>query len=408
MAKTKARNTKTTKSSKPKPAKVVYIKEPQMSIGAQIGDKLQKFGTSLFTRLMGTGDYTCSDSDFNISQNALMKGSQAKSVRMSADGKSTFIFEHSEYITDIISSSTAGAFNQQVFSVNPANVTTFPWLSNIALSFESYEIEGMIFRFVSSSGESVASTNTSIGTVMGVFQYDTLDPKFISKQQLLQYDDVVDCKASTNFLCGVECDINKIPVPLSRLFVGTPPTGADPKFYNYGNFVIATQGMQSASVNIGELWVSYRIKFHITKDSNFVQGSAHFSGNAPSSSIYSTPRTISGSLPIIAGPAANFLTINNLQVGATYLFSFSAYNSTASSWTTTSITTTGLLQVNYLRNNNASSTGIGTINSTDYVQEYTFTATAQTATISGSPWSTAPSTFYFDLYIAQLDSSILA
>jgi len=41
---------------------------------------------------------------------------------------------------------------------------------------------------------------------------------------------------------------------------GAVPSGADQRFYDLGNFQIMTQGMQAAAT-IGELWVTYHVKF---------------------------------------------------------------------------------------------------------------------------------------------------
>jgi len=395
------------KSKKQTIIKPVYVDRPMPSIGAQIGDKLQKLGESMFTRFFGSGDYAINDSCTDVSKNALIKGSEAKAIKMGSD-KGTFVFEHSEYIADVVTSSTPGAFNSTTYTINPQNALTFPWLSNIAPSFESYEIEGMLFRFVSTSGESVSSTNTSIGTVMGTFQYDTLDPNFVSKQQLLQYDDTVDCKFSRNFICGVECDVAKLPVPLKKLYVGPVPSGADAKFYNFGNFVIATQGGQAASVSIGELWVSYRIKFYITKDTNFAMGSSKLSTNTGNvtASPYASIRYNQGSIPAVVSGGST-ITWSGLQVGAYYSLNILCQSAAAATWVSQAVTFVGIAGVSLLVTDTvgAVTTGTtGTPTTASYVA--TLRASANQASITGLPF-TCTSTFCADVMFQQLDSSIL-
>jgi hypothetical protein len=397
-----------TKSKKQKQMKqrTVYVERPLPSLGAQIGDKLQKLGESLFTRFMGSGDYTCNQGSYDVKSNALIKGGQARAVKMGSNG-TNFVFEHSEYIGDVVTSSTTGAFNQTVYNVNPFNSVTFPWLSNLAPNFETYEIEGMIFRFVSTSGESVASTTTSIGSVMGTFVYDTLDPNFVSKQQLLQYDDTVDCRFSESFICGLECDKTRIPTFSSKLYVGNVPTGADAKFYNFGNFVIATQGSQAASVNIGELWVSYRIRFHVTKDTNFVSGSYKITSST--TGMLNPFQTVSASAgTLITTINTSQVIIKNAQVGAYYAVTQLAESTAGSvNYSTVSPTLVGASFVNLL-NGDGSGIIYSSLSSTIYCS-VTFTVVATAATWSfSSPWLGPASANKVDTIINQLDASIVA
>jgi len=410
MAKSKKSKRNTNINNKKKTqtqVRTVYVDKPIPSIGAQIGDKLQKLGESLFTRFMGTGDYSVNDGCMDVSKNALIKGSEARAVKMGSD-KGTFVFEHSEYIGDVVTSSTIGAFSSTSYTINPQSNTTFPWLSNLAPNFESYEIEGMLFRFESTSGESVASTNTAIGSVMGTVQYDALDPAFVSKQQLLQYDNTVDCRFSKNFICGVECDTTKLPVPLRKLYIGPVAAGADAKFYNYGTFVVATQGAQAASVNIGELWVSYRIRFYITKDTNYAVGSSHFATNSGnvSASPYTNVKSNQGTLtPVATGGST--LTYNNVQVGAYYLLTIVQTASASSTFTSSSVTLTGFSLIALINADISSSSVDSTITAqtaANYVA--TLKCTSPTASISGAPYN-CTNTFSVDVFLSQLDSSII-
>jgi hypothetical protein len=58
---------------------------------------------------------------------------------------------------------------------------------------------------------------------------------------------------------------------LQRLYVAgdsTLPPTADPRFYHLGKMELATVGMQSGTTTIGELWVSYHVRFHKPKLDN--------------------------------------------------------------------------------------------------------------------------------------------
>lgn len=60
---------------------------------------------------------------------------------------------------------------------------------------------------------------------------------------------------------AIECERSQTTLSEQYIRFGAVPAGADPRFYDLGRFSIATVGMQAASVNIGELWVSYDIEF---------------------------------------------------------------------------------------------------------------------------------------------------
>jgi len=378
------RKIKQQNKSKPKVVEKVIIREQPMSIGAQIGDKLQKLGTSLFTRFMGSGDYTCNDGCYTHT-NALINQRDNKAIRMGND-RGTFIFEHSEYIGDVVSVG-GGAFNNTQYVINPANPTTFPWLSQLAPNFETYEISGMLVRFVSTSGESVSSTNTAIGTVMGTVTYDSYDTAFTSKQQFLQYDNTVDCRFSENFILGVECDPRTRPGMTSRLYVGNTPAGADRKTYEYGVINIATQGSQNPSNQvIGELYVHYIVKFRVTKDANFVPGQANLkSFSTTNNTPYATVQSLVGQPPIIVNSSTSF-TIPNTQPGVIYIIYMTQTATTLSTFTYNAPTITGatnavilgpITSLSYYQYSNL----VGTLSA---FLTYAVQATATSVTFSGA------------------------
>lgn len=73
------------------------------------------------------------------------------------------IITHREYIGDVITSGTAGAFKTNTYYINPGLNKTFPWLSQIAQNFESYRMLGCAFEFKSMSSDALNSTNTALG-----------------------------------------------------------------------------------------------------------------------------------------------------------------------------------------------------------------------------------------------------
>lgn len=206
-------------------------------------------------RLFGSGDYTTGPM---VRSNCLTNSTDVP--MFSGNGRGTII-THREYVNDITTSSVIGAFKNQSFTIQPGNAITFPWLSSIAEHYEQYRIHGMVFYFKSTSGDSVGSTNTAIGTVVLSTDYNVNSTAYTTKQQMENAEFAQSAKASANQVHGIECDVAERSVAL--YFVRSDSINATDslKWYDFANFQIATQGFQAANVNVGELWVSYTIEF---------------------------------------------------------------------------------------------------------------------------------------------------
>lgn len=210
-----------------------------MAAGATIGGAIGK-GIGWIT---GSGDYVTS---------------AGASVPSFSKNESTTI-THREYIRDIISGSgSPSVFTIDSLPINPGDSTTFPWLSMIAANYEEYELMGLVFQFKSTSGESVASSNTTLGTVIMATQYDPTKANFESKQEMENYFFSQSTKPSQHCMHAVE--LKKSQSPVKQLYVRTGKAISDPRWTDFGKFFIATQGIQTSGVNLGELWVTYKVK----------------------------------------------------------------------------------------------------------------------------------------------------
>jgi hypothetical protein len=226
------------------------------------------------SRWLGAGDYT-------LSQNSIVKRS-GEVPTMHQGGEST-ILRHREYITDIVTSSSVNTFNQQRFSINPGLDNSFPWLCGIARQYQEYSFKGLVYHFVTTSGNSVGSTTTSLPTVMMATQYKAGSAAFTDKQTLLNEYFSTDAKASESFCHPVECDPRENPFNIQYVRGAAVPNGEDVKTYDLGTFTIATAGSQAASVTVGELWVTYELELKKPLSSNALdvyQQCAHYSGAA--------------------------------------------------------------------------------------------------------------------------------
>jgi len=272
--------------------------------GKQVGRAAMTYLPSLF----GSGDY-------NLKGNSLVKNAEnleANSVPQFTTGKRGTRIREREYIGDIIASSTQGAFNDQVFTINPTNSAAFPWLSTVASQYQQWEPHGIVFEFVSTSSEFNGSSQ-ALGTVVMATNYNVYDSPFPNKQVMENSDYANSTAPSDSAVHGIECDPKERPTPV--MYIETPP-GGSLQLSSLGNFQVATQGMSVASVTLGELWVSYDITFYKKQIS---------SATALTSFWQATATTVSGASPLVApvvtsGSSAYFTTLTIVGTGVNVYF----------------------------------------------------------------------------------------
>lgn len=223
-------------------------------VGSAIGGLTHYIG-----KLFGSGDYQISPSK-PLSYNTLVNST---SIPDFVNYKNDFIrMRHHEYIGDIYTSSTAGAFAIQSFPVNPGMPLTFPYLAELTGGmFQQYRLNGVIFSYCSRSSDSLNSTNTALGSVIMATEYDSLDAEFSSRQEMENSQYSVSCKPSDNMVHGIECAKNQTSVSELYMRSSAVPTGGDIRLYDHARFSIATQGFQAANINIGSLYVTYDVSF---------------------------------------------------------------------------------------------------------------------------------------------------
>ena len=196
--------------------------------------------------------------DYDVKQNILL--SQDPPPMVNDSNKGGTLIRHREFIKDVYSGSN-GAFTIDSFFINPANTKTFPWLSQIAANYEQYSLEGVVFEFRSMSSDALNSTNTALGSVIMATNYDSLDNLFQSKAEMENYEFGASCKPSSCMMHPIECAPKLTALTELYTLSGAPPGGSDLRLYHWGNFQIATIGMQNATpVNLGELWVTYQVR----------------------------------------------------------------------------------------------------------------------------------------------------
>jgi len=205
------------------------------------------------SQITGYGDYT-------VNSNS-MTGQQmlAGDPPIFKNNSLSTVIKHREYIADIVSTGTT--FANTAYDVNPGNRALFPWLANVATSYQQYKVRGMVFEFKSTSSE--YATGSGLGKVILASNYNVNEPTFDNVQEMENSEYAVANKPSVSFYHPVECargarrddpfyvkDPNKTDVGES-----------DNRWYDMLKFQVATSGLSApVDTTIGEIWVSYEIE----------------------------------------------------------------------------------------------------------------------------------------------------
>lgn len=220
------------------------------SLFGPLGTRIGESGANWLSDVLGMGDY-------EVKNNSLMNNNSGV-PNFSGSTKAVRI-KHREYLGDLVSSEGFQLYKSYV--INPGDSTTFPWLSRVATSFQSYKLKGCLFEFNTMSADAIASVNTALGSVIMSTQYNSAAPDFLNKAEMEQYEFSCSTKPSKSLIHPVECSPPEMV--MDHLYVRTGiATVYDPQFYDLGKFQIATQGMQEAGVNIGEIWVTYDVELY--------------------------------------------------------------------------------------------------------------------------------------------------
>lgn len=278
-------------------------------VGKFLGGKLGH----LVEKITGFGDY-------QVKNNSILRGGMSPPQVINSMNNGGYIVRHREYICDINASTD---FTIQTFPINPGMAVTFPWLSQIAGSFEEYKWRGVLFEAKSLSSDAVLSTATSsaLGAVIMATQYNCLSPPFTDKRSMENYEFASSAKPSISQIHPVEC--SSALTPLTKLYVrnGAIPDNADQRLYDLGEFNIATQGMQSNTGVVCELWVTYEVEFYKNKY-NPIDMTDHFdllNGYSTTQPLGTSPALMNASA-VVRGSSLGCTIADSVGLGSNILF----------------------------------------------------------------------------------------
>lgn len=218
------------------------------STGAKLGNILGELAGSGFRKLTGWGEYT-------IKENSLIYPDRI----VPSFGDDSIRVRKREYISNI---NATTAFTNNSFPVNPGLSEVFPWLSAIANNFEQYRWNGLVFQFVSTSSDAIASTtDLGLGQVVLASDYNAVDDAYVNLPQALSSMFSNSAKPSENIMHAVECAPTDVAQKLYYVRSGDVPSGSDIRLYDMLSFQLMTQNMPADYTGMGQLWVSYDITF---------------------------------------------------------------------------------------------------------------------------------------------------
>jgi len=271
------------------------------------------------SRIFGQGDYA-------IQSNSFLSGGPPAFASLDSGIR----IAHREYVADITSSSD---FNIKSFQIDPTNIDLFPWLSRVSYNFEEYELKGLVFNFNTTCGNAVSSSNNALGTIGMVTVYDPTDPDLSSKRECEDYVGCVAGVPSNSLLHPIECKVNSNVLGRHYVKNTTVTNLEDLKFYSHGKLNVFTQGMQSAGITLGELWVSYDICFYKPKilpigttaiSMSWANGTT---ANQSTGTPFGVSNVFKGPLGLTQDSGGNFTIPRGTAVGWYMLFAQTNYGS---------------------------------------------------------------------------------
>jgi hypothetical protein len=240
------------------------------NIGATIGNAIEpgaggivglKAG-EILGNLFGWGDYQATAPvTYGVNSNSLLgfQTPMAAQIPMMHTEDGVTRIRKREYIQDVLTTST---FSTLSFALNPSDVITFPWLSQIAENYEQFKFLGLAFGFRSTTANALGGAGTpGMGSVSLLTQYDVLDLPVINKTQANNALFATSCKPSESMLHPVECDPEQTPSQPLYTGVNEAFVTRDTRLNYLGFTTIATAGA-SATYTAGELWVSYDVMLY--------------------------------------------------------------------------------------------------------------------------------------------------
>jgi len=180
------------------------------------------------------------------------------------------IVQREEYFTDS-RSTVATVYTQSSYSINAGFTDLFPWLAQIATSWEYYTITSMTIHY-----RSMCPTTTP-GTIAFCIDTDNYDTAPVSMQSLAQMVPSVMSNVWQSFSFKVPEDILRVR-NRGRMLTRNGAVGGDVNNYDVGRLFIAYED-HPANTALGRWWIDYSIRLEVPQQSDDV-ASFHLVANS--------------------------------------------------------------------------------------------------------------------------------
>lgn len=161
---------------------------------------------------------------------------------------SVHVLQRSEQVTEISLGATVNTFRYDA-TLNPADSSMFPWLSNLASSFDLFQIDSLVLRYVP------RCALTSAGTITMAFDYDVTDPdESLTPSTLSTFYGAVQGPVYSPLM--LKYNPNATVLANHKYFIG--PSFTD-RLNTPAKLILLANDVTGAPV-AGSLWVDYTIR----------------------------------------------------------------------------------------------------------------------------------------------------
>jgi len=234
------------------------------ALGSSVAVGMGSYGRGAYgrgVRAYGSGAYGRSTPA--IAVNSLFKEYKGKrsSQREFGDETERVKVCRREYVMRVVAPAVTEEFVNTSFSINPGLSGVFAWLSQVAVNYDEYTLEHLVFHYKPVISQ--ASTTGAMGSILMSANYNSGAQKFDSFREMAEYTGTLETRVCDEALFGVECAPSKNSSMSGTEYVraGAVPQGQDIKTYDLALFQIATSDVQTFAEGtlLGHLYVEYEV-----------------------------------------------------------------------------------------------------------------------------------------------------
>jgi len=165
--------------------------------------------------------------------------------------------KHRELVGNVVGNTTFGVSS---YSLNPGLVTSFPWLSTVASSFEQYSFKSLRYHFVTRCATSY------VGSVLLAPEYDALDAAPSTEILASMMDGACEDVPWRDQYISFDPQ-GMYPLGPRKFIRAGSLSNVDLKTYDAGQLFVCLAGCADTST-VGKLWVEYDVELHIPQNPN--------------------------------------------------------------------------------------------------------------------------------------------